>query len=598
MRLRTNSSCGCTSGTTTGRARCALTTSACVRSRRDLGLTPAKATQELFSRALKSEHPAGSPAPRPAGTATAQWPLVGRRTEWEHLIGCWQRAAAGQTHLALIVGEPGVGKSRLAEELFQHCTRNLSGTMARARCYFAQGRIAYGPITEWLRAPPLRATRSELRRPQLAELARVLPEILVEDPEIQAPRPLSESWQKLHFFEALKAAFGKTPKPRLLVVDDLQWCDHESFEWLHSFLRSPEAASTLVLGTARAEEAGRHHPMTLLAAELRRSAQLSEFPLVPLSAEEAAALAAQVAGRECDSAFLTHLYKATKGNPLFVVESVRASIESDHSGSAAPPGVQAVIGARLAQLSPAAYELAGVAAAIGRPFSLDILAKATDWDDDSLSAALEELWQRRIIEGSGTGSYDYTHDLLREVAYSEINPIRRRSMHRRVARALEQLNAADRAAISSPLAAHYEAAGMPEKAIEHYRAAAAIARQRFADKEAADQIRRALRLCRESPESVKRDETEIELLVTLGPSLVTTHGYSMREAGETYERGLWLSGRSGDRRQAFALLSGAWLFHIVRGDLKQARRLGEDCIEEGRRQGRSRGGERRPILTG
>ena len=107
------------------------------------------------------------------------------------------------------------------------------------------------------------------------------------------------------------------------------------------------------------------------------------------------------------------------------MESVRASFEdrADHARRQARElersrrRVQAVIAARLAQLSPPAYELAGLAATIGRPFSFDLLAKATDWDEDSLSRALEELWQRRIIDGQGAGAYDYTHDLLREVAY-------------------------------------------------------------------------------------------------------------------------------------------------------------------------------------
>ena len=293
----------------------------------------------------------------------------------------------------------------------------------------------------------------------------------------------------------------------------------------------------------------------------------------------------QVAGRQCDPAFLTSLYQSTKGNPLFVVESVRAYIEPGASGGSAPPRVQAVIGARLAQLSPPAYDLAGLAATIGRPFSLDLLAKATDWDEDSLSRALEELWQRRIIDGQGAGAYDYTHDLLREVAYSELSPIRRRSWHRRVARALEELHAPDLEAISGWLAAHYDAAGMPEQAIRHYRAAAAVAKQRFADAEAAGQIRSALRLCREFPEGVKRDREEIELLVTLGPSLVTTHGFSLPDVGETYERGLLLSRRSGDRKHIFSLTTGAWLFHITRGDIEQATRLGQDCIDGAREEG-------------
>jgi predicted ATPase len=197
------------------------------------------------------------------------------------------------------------------------------------------------------------------------------------------------------------------------------------------------------------------------------------------------------------------------------------------------------------------------------------------------------LWQHRFIDGQGAGAYDYTHDLLREVAYSELSPIRRRSYHRRVARALQELYATDIEGISGWLAAHYESAGIAEQAIRFYRTAASVAKQRFANVEAADQIRRALRLCRDFPESARRDQTEIELLATLGPSLVMRHGYSMREAGETYERGLELSRRTGERRHNFSLISGAWLFHIVRGDLEESRRLGQDCIDEGRREGSS-----------
>jgi predicted ATPase len=261
------------------------------------------------------------------------------------------------------------------------------------------------------------------------------------------------------------------------------------------------------------------------------------------------------------------------------VESVRASLEDQASKSSTPPRVQAVIAARLAQLSPPAYELAGLAATIGRPFSFDLLAKATDWDEDSLSRALEELWQRRIIDGKGAGAYDYTHDLLREVAYTELSPIRRRSLHRRVARALEELYAPDLEGVSGWLAAHYDAAGMAEQAIRYYGAAASVAKQRFADAEAADLIRCALRLCRDFPETAKRDTQELELLVTLGPSLVATYGYSMPEVGETYERGLLLSRRSGDRKHLFSLLSGAWLFHTVRGELEESRRQAQSCVD-------------------
>ena len=558
----------------------------CMRNlQRELGVSPSKATQDLFTQALKSGDLPSAPAELPPYSATRPLPMVGRKVEWEGLLGCWRRVTLGEAHLALILGEPGIGKSRLAEELFESCSRYPNRPAARARCYFAQGQLAYGPVAEWLRSEPVRTARAALPKPQLAELARVLPEILVENPEIAPPQPITESWQRRHFYEALNAVFRNAPKPLLLLIDDLQWCDHDSFEWLHSLFRSGAAERILALGTVRPEDTGRDHPLAALMRELRQSGQLSEFPIAPLSVDETSALAAQIAARDCDPAFLSSLYHSTKGNPLFVVESVRASLEDQASKGSAPPRVQAVIAARLAQLSPPAYELAGLAAAIGRPFSLDLLAKATDWDEDSLSRALEELWQRRIIDGQGAGAYDYTHDLLRDVAYAELSPIRRRSLHRRVARALEELHGPDLEGVSGWLAAHYDAAGMAEPAIRYYRAAASVARQRFADAEAADLIRRALRLCRDFPETSKRDQDELELLVTLGPSLVKTLGYSMPEVGETYERGLLLAKRSGHRTHLFSLLSGAWMFHTVRGRLEESRRLGQDCVDAARHEG-------------
>jgi predicted ATPase len=339
-----------------------------------------------------------------------------------------------------------------------------------------------------------------------------------------------------------------------------------------------------VLGTVRPEETGRDHPLSSMVRFLRQPGQLSEISLTPLSVDATVTLAAQIATREFDSAFLSGLFQATQGNPLFVVESVRASLE-DQSPRLVPPRVQALIAARLAQLSPSAYELAGLAATSGRPFSFDLLAKATDWDEESLSRALEELWQRRIIDGQGAATYDFTHDLLREVAYTELSPIRRRSLHLRLLRALEELYAPHLEGVSGRLAAHYDAAGIAEQAIRFYGLAASVARQRFADAEAAELLQRALRLCHDFPETAKRDHVELELLLALGPSLVTTHGYSMSEVGETYERGLLLARRSGEQKHLYSLLSGAWLFHIVRGEVEESRRLAEACVDSTRREG-------------
>jgi DNA-binding SARP family transcriptional activator/predicted ATPase len=542
--------------------------------RRELGVEPGAATRELFERVLKSEPAAAAQAelPLPPTSAASPLPLVGRHREWSRLTDSWRAAAGGSMRFAVLLGEPGIGKSRLAEELYEWCGRG-GHAVARTRCYAGQGQVAYAPIADWLRTEPLRTARHHLSASQLQELARVLPDILEDLPAMQRLQPLAETRERIHFYESLNAAFGKTPKPLLLLIDDLQWCDPDSFEWLNSFFRPGDATQILVLGTARPEETGRDHPLTRLLSELRQSGQVTEISLAPLDAEETSVLAGQVADRALAANDLGELYRATRGNPLFVVESVRAGLRE-----ATPPKIHAVISSRLAQLSKPAYELAGMAGAVGRAFSFDLLAKATDWDEDSLSRALDELWQRRIIEGHGAAEYDFTHDRLREVAYGELSLVRSRFLHRRLARALLETQTGDAEGRSAQVATHYEAAGMAEEAIEQYRQAAAVARQRYADEEAAGLLRRAIALCREFPETARRRDQELELLATLGPSLVTTQGYAMPEVGETYERALTLARQSGSKH-IFPVLSGAWVFHAVRGQLQKSRELGQEFLD-------------------
>jgi serine/threonine protein kinase len=556
----------------------------CVRIlRRELGVQPGAATRELFEQALKSETAPASAVELPPTVPASPLPMIGRRNEWQKLIECWQAAVSGGTLLALIPGEPGIGKSRLAEELFQWCS-GTGAAVARARCYAAQGQLAYAPIAEWLRAQPLREATSQLSPLQLAELARVLPEVLTENPAIEKPPPMTQSWERRHFYDSLGAAFEKARKPLLLVIDDLQWCDQESLEWLPSLFHSGgvESALTggiLIVGTLRPEETDRNHPFTKLWNELQPSGRTVELPLTPLNSEETATLAAQIADRQVKGADLAQLYGATKGNPLFVIESVRAG----PAGLAAAPRVQAVIASRLARLSSTAYELAGLAGAIGRAFSFDLLAKATDWDEDSLSRALEELWQRRVIEGKGdaSGQYDFTHDRLREVAYAELSPVRQRYLHRRLGRALEELHGTEIESVSGQIAAHSEAAGLAEQAIRYYQVAATVASQRFADAEAAGLLKRALALCRGLPESVKRQELELVLLVSLARSLFTTLGYAAAEVGEACTDALALFRVLGAKQHGLAVLSSAWVFRIVRAEIEVSRQLGQELLDLG-----------------
>ncbi len=234
----------------------------------------------------------------------------------------------------------------------------------------------------------------------------------------------------------------------------MQWCDSDSFEWLNALLTSSVGVGILVLGTVRAEETGREHPFTRFMAGLRPSGIVLELPLTPLDAEETAELARLESAKPLESGNLGEIFQATRGNPLFVVESVRAGLHSMR--------VHAVIASRLAQLSAASYELAGVASVVGRPFSFELLEKATDWDESSLSQALDELWRRRIIESRGASEYDFTHDRLREVACAELSLVRQRYLHRRVARALVEIYGADIESWNGQIASHFEQAGMAD----------------------------------------------------------------------------------------------------------------------------------------
>src|SRR5438128_841564 len=272
---------------------------------REMGVDPDPETREPYERLMQQEAPTIQPIvhqPLPAATPT----LIGREREWEHLHDAWQRTTDGGPHFVLVTGEAGVGKSRLAEEFLLWASQQGVVT-AKTRSYAAEGQLSLAPVTDWLRSDGLRAPLRQLDEVWLTEVVRLLPELLAERPALPRYEPVTEYGQRQRFFEALARAILITPQPLLLLIDDLQWCDQETLEWLHFLLRFDPTARLLVIGCAREEELPPQHPLRTFLLHLRSTMRVTEMTLQPLDAAETAKLAGAVANRELDMGSVMHL---------------------------------------------------------------------------------------------------------------------------------------------------------------------------------------------------------------------------------------------------------------------------------------------------
>jgi len=450
-------------------------------------------------------------------------PLVAREAELARLLAVLEVVAGGEGRLVLLAGEPGIGKTRLAQEVTL-AARNRGFLVATGRCYEPQEAVAYYPFLEALSmvfaaAPaPIRAQVPQ----RWAEVARLLPDQPVGvrpmggsaggSPAGGSPAGGSRDdqqrlfWQVTGFLQVLAAG-----QPVALLLDDLHWADGASLDLLQHLARHARSDRVLLLGTYRDVEVGRQHALEAALRDLARDRLLERLAVRRLDRVGTRALIAAAAGQdEVPSAFVAHLYQRTEGNPFFTQEVLRALIErgdvyreqGQWTGRAleqiaVPESVRAVIGQRLAHLAAETQEVLREASVLGQTFRFAELAGTSGHAEERLEPALEEAERAGLVHEAGHDRYTFHHALIQQTLYAELPARRRRRLHRAAGEALEQVPARERERRVAELAWHFLAADEPARALPSCLQAGDQAEAVYAHAEAERHYRTALELARE-----------------------------------------------------------------------------------------------------
>src|SRR5829696_6324824 len=434
--------------------------------------------------------------------------LVGRSLELAQLQAALADAATGQPSLAFVVGESGVGKSRLVAELKARAaddrTRVLSGDCVE----LGEGELAYAPLVTALRPlvrdgdPVVDGLPADIR----AELATLLPGLGERRERARG------AGDQARVFEALLAVLDGLSRtaPVLLVIEDLHWADASTRAFLRFLAATLGDEPLILVATYRPDELHRRHPLRPLLAELERVRAL-RIDLSALNRDELGEQLADILGAPADAALVDRLYARSEGNPLFTEELLAAG--TDGRGSL-PPSLAAALALRIERLGDDAQEVVRVLSAGGR---LDdaVLAAVAGLDRRALRDGLREAVASHIVVLDGD-RYTLRHALLREAVHDDLLPGERAELHRALARALAEQaeesgnRSAQRAAA---IAHHYLAAGDQPAALAAAARAGVAAMEVQAYREAAMLFERALELWDRVPDAAALTATdEVELL--------------------------------------------------------------------------------------
>jgi DNA-binding SARP family transcriptional activator/tetratricopeptide (TPR) repeat protein len=501
----------------------------------ELGIEPSRELQQLERAILRQDtaldrRPA---AGRPVGLRAAPPapPLVGRKRELSKLLDAFEDALAGRGRLVLVAGEPGIGKSRLADELAVRASARGAVTLF-GRAWEAGGAPAYWPWVQALRTH-IRAQQSNALREQLgaggSDLAQLLPELRELFPDLPQPPSLESEGARFRLFDAVAAFLTNASRvqPLVLVLDDLHAADEPSLLLLQFLLQQLEGSRLLVLAAYRDVDPTPHDPLSTALARLAREPMTSRIALDGLAEGDVGEFISVTAGIQPEATTVAEIHGETDGNPLFVGEIVRllaaeGALEVSQRSLRIPPGIREVIGSRVRRLSEECQNVLILASVLGREFSVDVLGEMSELPRDQLLDVLDEAMTERVVTDvpDASGRLRFGHALIRDTLYEELTRARRLRLHPRAADAIETVHAADLEPHLAELAHHLAIAvpvGDSGKAIDYARRAGDRAATLLAHEEAA----RLYTLAIETIEShaPTRNTDRCELLLQLGDVL-------------------------------------------------------------------------------
>lgn len=532
--------------------------------------------------------------------------LVGRDRELDALLSLWERARTGSGQLAIVSGDPGVGKSHLVRELRARAGATPCAQL-ECRCLPYYQNTAYYPITELIRSEA-RCDPDQSVEQRIESLAGLLGR--TGFPLEQAmplftslmSLPPDERWTAADMLpEARKARTRDAllrlllalaeAQPLIIVVEDIHWADPSTLEFLALVAERIGDARMLVVLT--------HRPGDFASLETTSATRVR---LGNLRRDDTEAIVLAVTGgRTLPETVMRQIVARTDGVPLFVEELTRTILESgmlrEEEGQwvidgplpplAIPSTLHDSLEARLDRLSTV-KEIAQLGATIGREFPYALLRAVAPVSEPMLDAALDQLIAADLLRPTGSParrSFTFKHALIQEAAYESLLRSTRQQHHLRIARALEG-DFADHAAPTPELIAHhYTAAGLVEPAVRYWKLAGRRALERSATVEAAAHLRAGLELVAQLQDRRAAARTELEMLAMLGPAVIAHRGYGALELQDIFARARLLCADVEDAALLGPVLTGIFAFHFVRTEQKESEALAAELRAAGEQTG-------------